>query len=142
MGQLGLSIIARVLPTKDSAYTQVDIFNSPSQCFTRYVASLLCNVLYFIYGPYMLVIFGYISQLNKADLSKIPVKVFLYFTRTSIAFVHMILLYYLFSMLALGLTNVKFHLCKTFLDSSILPDDANLDIQGYNLVWANYPANT
>ena len=90
----------------------------------------------------MLVIFGYISQLNKAVLSKIPIKVFLYFTRTSIALVHMILLYYLFSMLVLGLINVKFHLCKTFLDSSILSDDANLDIQGYNLVWANYPANT
>ena len=30
---------------------------------------------------------------------------------------------------------------ETFLDSGILSDDVNLDIPGYNLVWADHPVN-
>ena len=37
---------------------------------------------------------------------------------------------------------MTFCLSKTFLDSDILSDDANLDIQGYNLVRVDHPAIT
>ena len=75
------------------------------------------------------------------DLSTTPVKVFLYFTGTWIAFVHIILLNYPFFAPTLRLINVIFYVSlKVFLDIGIFSDDVNSDIPGYNLVKANHPA--
>ena len=76
------------------------------------------------------------------DLSATPVKAFLYFTGTWIAFVHIIFLK-LSLLCAYIVASQCDILClsETVLDSVIISDDVNLDIPGHNLVRADYPAN-
>ena len=77
------------------------------------------------------------------ELNLILAKVFLFVTRTLIAFLHIILSKYPFLKTYIATHKLDvICLSETYLDSSISNNDDNLEIPGYDLYGADHPSNT
>ena len=128
----------------------LSVFVNSIRFNTRYVASLLCNILYLtsvtVYTYLIWLYFIIIKQSGDIKENSGP----LYNSCQSFSIFHwnlnstyaqnFVKLSLLCACIATNHCNILC-LSETFLDSGILSDDLNLDIPGYNLLSADHSAN-